>query len=254
MFGWYRSQIKEHGLLDATRLLGMVGWSRSKVTLANKLLPANASCPCCGWQGHRFHDYIELAYQVRNAACPRCESHSRHRAFFLWLTQEYQLRNKTGVALVFAPEQALTATWNNASRLNVYRADLSPSRGVDVLLDIQALPFASRSVDLIWCHHVLEHVENDEAAISELCRILRPTTGDLIVSVPMTLGSKTREYGFPNMKESGHWRMYGDDFVDRLAGSGLTIETVNYQPKTADQIRCAIEPEHWYICRSSNHK
>jgi SAM-dependent methyltransferase len=254
MFGWYRSQLKEHGFADATRLLWRVGWSRSKVTLANKLLPANSSCPCCGWQGHRFHDYIELDYQVRNAACPQCESHSRHRAFFLWLTREYQLRSRSGVALVFAPEKALTAVWNSASRLRVYRADLSPARDVDVLMDLQALPFASRSVDLVWCHHVLEHVENDEAAIRELCRILRPTTGELIVSVPMTLGTKTREYGFPNQRESGHWRMYGDDFVGRLSRSGLTIETVNYQVPTADRNRSAIGQEHWYICRRSNHK
>jgi SAM-dependent methyltransferase len=238
--------------MDATRLLYRVGWSLTKAKLANKLLAANSSCPCCGWEGRRFHDYIELDYRINNAACPSCESHSRHRAFFLWLTGEYQLQQKQGMAVVFAPERALKAIWDNVSGLTICRADRSASRGIDVMLDIQGLPFDSGSVDLVWCHHVLEHVEHDQQAINELCRILRPQTGELIVSVPMTPGTVTREYGFPNPRESGHWRMYGDDFVDRLMHSGLTVETVKFHATEAELSHNRIEPEHWYVCRRLN--
>ena len=62
----------------------------------------------------------------------------------------------------------------------------------------------------------MEHIQNDRAAIKELYRVLRPITGELIVSVPMTTGVLTQEYGYANNRESGHWRKYGDDFAARL--------------------------------------
>src|ERR1043165_3093474 len=106
MFGWFRSQIQVFGLKDATRLMWRVGCSQIRVSLLNKLLPADHLCACCGWEGRRFHDYIELGYRVKDAACPQCESHNRHRAFFRWLTSEYQIEKKEGFAVVFAPEKA----------------------------------------------------------------------------------------------------------------------------------------------------
>src|SRR5256885_5131942 len=124
MFGWYRSQIREFGALTATQLLGRVAWSRTKVNLANKLVPETLVCPCCGWSGRRFYDYIEVGYAVHNAACPQCDSHARHRALFLWLSREYKLKDRCGVALVFAPEKALASVWDEAESLRVYRVDI----------------------------------------------------------------------------------------------------------------------------------
>ena len=248
MFGWYRSQIREFGALTATQLLGRVAWSRTKVNLANKLLPETLVCPCCGWSGRRFYDYIEVGYAVHNAACPQCDSHARHRALFLWLSREYKLKDRCGVALVFAPEKALASVWDEAESLRVYRVDIEATRGPNLLADIRRLPVASDAVDLLWCHHVLEHIEDDRAAINELYRVLRPQTGELVVSVPMYDGRETREYGFADPKESGHWRIYGDDFVDRLAESGFDVRPVVYNLSTQDCARYGIEPERFYIC------
>jgi len=249
MLRWYRSQIKEHGALDATRLLWRVGWSRTATGLANKLLPEKILCPCCGWRGRKFYDYIELGYAVRHTVCPQCDSHARHRALFLWLNQVYQLKGKSGVALVFAPEKALAPIWNNSPQLQVFRVDIEPTRNVNFLADMQHVPITTSSVDLLWCHHVLEHVENDRAAIRELYRVLRPLTGELIVSVPMEIGTRTREYGFANKKESGHWRMYGDDFADRLGEGGFMVRTVDYNLSTEDCERYGVTREQFYICQ-----
>ena len=251
MFGWYRSQIKEHGALDATRLLWRAGWSKLRADLANRLLAPKVACPCCGWQGRRFYDYIELGYSIPNAACPQCDSHARHRAFHFWLRDEYDLGSKRGVALLFAPEKALAPAWEGAPHLQIFRADIEPTRHTDLLVDLQRLPIADDSVNLVWCHHVLEHIEDDRAAISELHRVLRPGAGELIVSVPMKLGTKTREYGFPDKRESGHWRIYGDDFADRLAESGLQAVAVDYEMSPEDRRRYGIISERFYVCRKA---
>src|SRR6266550_2499395 len=107
MFSWFRTQVNTLGFLPAARLLTRVVRYRVPVELGNRLLPDKMECPCCGWRGRRFLDYIELGYRVPNAECPNCESHSRHRALFLWLKSEFQIEGKSGRALIFAPERAL---------------------------------------------------------------------------------------------------------------------------------------------------
>lgn len=248
MFGWYRSQIKEFGPVKATALLGRVAWSLTRARLANKFLAEKLECPCCGWSGRRFYDYIEVKYTVPNVACPQCDSHARHRTLFLWLNREYKLRDRNGVALVFAPEKALAPAWQAAAELSVYRLDIEAARRPNLLADLQQLPIADDAADLIWCHHVLEHIKDDRRALRELHRVLRPLTGELVVSVPMLPGSTTQEYGFPDPEESGHWRIYGDDFVDELAESGFNVRQVVYEMTPQERSRYGVTAESFYIC------
>lgn len=248
MIAWYRQQVKEHGAVLATKWLWRVMSSVTKTRLANRLLSAQLTCPCCGWSGRRFFDYIEVGYTMPNEACPQCDSHSRHRFFFLWLKRERRLEESSGIALVFAPEKALAPVWTAASQLKVIRVDLEPKRGTDVLADLQRLPFKTNSTALLWCHHVLEHVEDDLAAINELRRVLIPQSGQLILSVPMIPGTKTEEYGFADPLLSGHWRIYGDDLVERLSSAGLQITEVDFVLSPEDCRRYGIKPEPFYLC------
>jgi SAM-dependent methyltransferase len=171
----------------------------------------------------------------------------RHRYLHFWLTREFRLENKAGVALVFAPEKAIAPMWTKAPRLTVYRTDRETTRGIDTQADIKYLPFQSNSVDLIWCHHVLEHVDADGAAIRELHRILRPNSGELIVSVPISSAPTTREYGFADPMDSGHWRAYGEDFKTRLTDNGFTVEPVNFTLPDSVYRRYGFTPEPFYI-------
>lgn len=249
LLSWYRRQVKEHGSVAATLLLGRVILSRVKTALANKLLPVKVLCPCCGWEGRRFFDYIEVGMVGRNAECPQCNSHPRHRALYLWLRDEFQLRTKSGVGLIFAPERALEPLWKQAENLRLLKTDIETTRGVDVLADLQQLPFRSNSVDLIWCHHVLQLIKDDRSALKELSRVLRPQTGQLILSVAIAHNSSTEEYGFANKKALYFWRMYGDDFRDRLAEAGFNCQAINYVLPPADCQRYGInEQEEFYLC------
>ena len=247
MFGWFSQQVRDHGTIAATLLAGRVVLSRSKAKLANKLLTVKVACPCCGWQGHQFYDYHEIGQSIPKTACPQCDSQPRHRYLSFWLTREFKLENKSGVALVFAPEKAFTSFWANASRLRVYKIDREATRGVDTLADIKHLPIESNSIDLIWCHHVLEHVDDDRAGIRELHRVLRPRHGELIISVPMSSAATTDEYGFPDPMEFGHWRLYGEDFEARLTDSGLAVQAVDFTLPDEDYRRYGFYPERFYV-------
>lgn len=251
MLSWYRERLKEHGLLTATTLLARVVWARAAAQLANKFLAARVVCPCCGWTGRRFHDYIEVGCTARGAECPSCNSHPRHRLFALWLRDEYKLQAKEGTALVFAPERALESAWASARGLKIVRTDIEPSRGVDLLADIQRLPFASGAFDLIWCQHVLTQIPDDRAGIAEMRRILRAGTGELIVSAAQARGERTREFGHADKNHLGFWRMYGDDFEERLVEGGLEARPVGYSLSADDGARYGIDSdEGFFICTS----
>lgn len=59
-----------------------------------------------------------------------------------------------------------------------------PGQGtVDLLGDIQRLPFADASVDGVICTYVLEHVADARACIDEIARVVKPG-GQVYISVP----------------------------------------------------------------------
>ncbi|MDQ1729376.1 MAG: hypothetical protein QOD33_1501 [Pyrinomonadaceae bacterium] len=248
MLSWYRAQVKDHGLWPATRLLTRVVRYRVPVEFGNRFLSDKLECPCCGWRGRRFLDYIELGYRVPNAACPNCDSHSRHRALYLWLKNEFRIEEQSGKALIFAPERALYPLWQAADRLRTIKIDIVSTRGVDLLADVMQLPLADESLDLIWCHHVLEQVTDDAAALRELLRVLKPTTGALVISAGWTGREETQEFGRANKMLSGNQRLYGLDFAERLAAAGFAVKPLSYNLSEQECERYAVYPEPFYYC------
>lgn len=85
--------------------------------------------------------------------------------------------------------------------------------GVDHNVDLQELPFEDQTYDFVFASHVLEHIPNDEKAISEIRRILKPN-GIAILPVPL-VAEKTIEYSEPNPNETYHVRAPGFDYFDR---------------------------------------
>jgi SAM-dependent methyltransferase len=76
-------------------------------------------------------------------------------------------------------------------------------------MDVTAMPFADNSFDAVICSEVLEHIPDDEKAVSELIRILKPGK-ILAVSVPRAwpewiCWQLSDEYHNANM---GHVRIY----------------------------------------------
>jgi SAM-dependent methyltransferase len=89
--------------------------------------------------------------------------------------------------------------------------------------DALDLPFPDGEFDRIVAAEVLEHIPDDERAISELVRVLRPG-GTIAVTVPRWLPEKvcwalSDAY---HEVEGGHVRIYrGDGLVAKLEAAGL---------------------------------
>ena len=101
----------------------------------------------------------------------------------------------------------------------------------DLRLDITAMDLPDGSFDLILCSHVLEHVPDDRAAMSELCRVLSPG-GLALVLTPYRPDRPT--YEDPSITspldrmvafgQQDHVRIYGNDLADRLRGAGFEFD------------------------------
>lgn len=80
-------------------------------------------------------------------------------------------------------------------------------------IDLLNINRSDRTYDMILCHHIIEHINDDEKAFQELCRILKPK-GQLFWSVPSpTILSKTI-YTNKDIDPLGHHRYYGEDFLN----------------------------------------
>lgn len=94
--------------------------------------------------------------------------------------------------------------------------NLSSVRG-----DATALPFASGSIDLAVAFDVLEHIEDDKAAVAETARVLR-RRATLLVAVPCDM----RLWSAHDVACS-HFRRYTKDTVRQLVeGAGFEIEAL----------------------------
>lgn len=113
--------------------------------------------------------------------------------------------------LHFAPEMQIEKLFKGIFGTHK-TADIEQA-GVDYLVDISDLPFDDKSFDVVFASHVLEHVQDDNKALSEVRRILRKG-GIAILPVPV-VSPYTIEYGAPNTHEFGHVRAVGLDYFER---------------------------------------
>ena len=169
-----------------------------------------------------------------DASCTRCGSLERHRALAGILTGLAD-RLTGGCVADVAPSRQLSSRLRElaASAGVAYLGlDFDPAadgRAVNTQASLTQLPLRERSVSLMICFHVLEHIPDDRAAMAEIARVLTPG-GVALVQVPRKEGVPTDEDpGAPveerirRFGQDDHVRWYGDDFEDRLRTSGLTV-------------------------------
>jgi SAM-dependent methyltransferase len=165
----------------------------------------------------------------RVLVCPRCGSHERHRALWLYLAEHLPVLGRRVSLLHWAPEPALARRLLELPEVEYTSADLDPAKAMRKL-DITAIDAPDASWDVILCSHVLEHIPDDRRAMSELARVLKPG-GRALVLVPVDRErQKTLEdpsITSPEARFEAYWsddhvRLYGRDFPERLRSAGFS--------------------------------
>jgi SAM-dependent methyltransferase len=183
-------------------------------------------CPFCGWLGFRFEPFGNRVLRRDDAACPICGSLERHRAARLLLQDRMSGRHRV---LHMAPEP-LMIPWLVSLSCDYLNADLHHPAMRRMDLTDTGLPDASRT--LVWCSHVLEHIDDDMAALREVFRVLAPG-GQLVLQVP--IGGDTTledpaitddEGRLRTFLQEDHVRLYGRDLSARIEAAGFECEVL----------------------------
>jgi SAM-dependent methyltransferase len=99
--------------------------------------------------------------------------------------------------------------------------DLLPYENVDVICDIENMPFKDNSVDYIINIAVLEHVPNPQKVISEIYRILKPG-GKIYCFIPFMQPFHASPYDFQRFTLEGMKHQFRDFNILKLKAIGPT--------------------------------
>lgn len=218
--------------------------------------PNDAECPLCGTRTPSFlPDHRGRA----DVQCPCCGSLERHRLIWLYFGLRTDLFTTPIAMLHFAPEPHISTYLRRQENISYLSADLAIDAAMTEM-DITAIDRPAASFDAIYASHVLEHVDDDRQAMTELRRVLRPG-GWALLSVPMW-GPVTREdptVTDPDERarqfgQFDHVRMYGHDgqFEQRLRDAGFEVTVERFAralgPAATHRYRLP-DRERLFICR-----
>lgn len=185
-------------------------------------------CPICGCWSPRFRPFGHTPRE--DAQCVHCGSLERDRLAWLFLRARTNLFDSASRAMLHvAPESCLAERFRAHLGDGYLSADLQDDR-VMARMDITDIACPDGSFDIVYCSHVLEHVDDDRRAMRELHRVLRPG-GWAILLVPVT-GEQTFEdpqIADPQDRlaafgQEDHVRRYGPDVVDRFREAGFSVQ------------------------------
>ena len=197
-------------------------------------------CPICESRLRLFLPHKWSRRHLR-VVCPVCFSHPRHRQAWLFLKQETNFFDASPKRLLhFAPETIFIDKFRRIAGLDYLATDLESPHAM-VRMDITALDCEAESFDAVYCSHVLEHVPDDQRAMSEIHRVLRPG-GWALVQVPLSGDVTQEDLSITDPRERlrlygqrDHVRLYGLDIVDRLEIAGFAVQTVRGVDLASDE-------------------
>jgi predicted SAM-dependent methyltransferase len=231
-------------------------------------------CPIC--LGH-YRKFLPVGYDIPvieekrivgggyrlNAICPRCYSFDRERLIYLYLVNHTDFFNRNVEVLHIAPEKNIQKKFIAGKNISYLSADLDSPLAM-IKMDITDINHERDYFDLIICNHVLEHINEDHKAMSELYRILRPG-GKAILQVPISL-SLDETFEDPTVKspeerekvfgQKNHVRIYAKDYKDRLEKVGFTVEVYDVLKEFGELNILKyglLKDENIYICSKLNH-
>jgi len=226
-------------------------------------------CPFCGKHFRKLQstgldnpvlrekNVVGAGYRL-NAICPRCNSTDRERLIYLYLKNTTNILYENLKILHIAPERNLQKVLMSNPNINYLSAGINAPLAM-VKMDIANIEYEDNLFDVIICNHVLEHIQDDRKAMSELYRVLVPC-GRAILQVPISLSlNKTYEdarVSTPEEREkvfgqSDHVRIYARDYKNRLEKVGFSVKVYNLTEEFGESLTHKyglLKDENIYIC------
>jgi SAM-dependent methyltransferase len=196
-------------------------------------------CPVCGRSYSKFLAYGSNAAHRTNVLCPGDLTLERHRLMWLYLRDASNFFSAPQLnVLHIAPEQCFHGLFKKQPNLNYLTADLE-SPIADMHFDLHTIPLEDNRFDVIFCNHVMEHVDDALQCMRELYRVMAPG-GWGILQVPQDFSRKETledpSIQSPEDREKHYWqkdhvRLFGQDYPEWLQNSGFQVtifEKENY--------------------------
>lgn len=174
----------------------------------------------------------------KNVKCPNCLSVDRSRLLYLFFQLRTKVFHEKTKILHISPNFEIARFLCQHKTIEHITGAIEPERFTEfhaVKTDVQKMNFADNTFDVAICCHVLEHVDDDKAAMKELYRVVKPN-GFAVLQVPLAINlDKTIEDKTATTDklrkiahgQNDHVRLYGLDYFDKLRGVGFRVERDN---------------------------
>lgn len=189
------------------------------------------ACPACG----QISSFPENNFGVHceGLPCENCGSNARNRylyhCVYSWLSGQPDERIKKGLELSsygFATQGQGHIDRFAQANLDLMCGDFYMNNFESPLhVDLTQLQFADDEFDIIFCSHVLEHIENEAAAFSEAYRCIRPG-GAFMFGVPIQTDFTFPVSGEFHGDNAEVFRRNGWDILDRMKTAGFRVEVL----------------------------
>lgn len=170
-------------------------------------------------------------------SCSNCGASDRERLYAYWIEScpKHKILTSNIRIIHFAPETNLSLKLKNLLGERYQSADLV-MHDCDFMVNIMCMPFKDESYDFFICSHVLEHVESDDNAISELYRITKKG-GCGILMAPIVVGLENTIEDPAVTDEAERWRLFGQndhvrlyahsDYVSKIRKHGFRVQELD---------------------------
>lgn len=179
-----------------------------------------------------------ITLENNDLLCPFCGSLARNRRLWQLLNSEHKL---AGSVLHFSPSRNIYRKLKKRSDIRYVTSDYEDEFIADFNFDITNIDQKDASFDNIICYHVLEHIPEDEKAMKELYRVLKPT-GTTFIQTPFKDGTiyenasiTSPEDRLQHFGQEDHVRVYSPEGLkERLIQVGFQVNILTLKSTEKD--------------------
>ncbi|WP_445736465.1 methyltransferase domain-containing protein [Mariniflexile sp.] len=170
--------------------------------------------------------------------CPFCGSLSRNRRLWYLLNNNGNLKGKL---LHFSPSRSLYRNLKKEKSVDYFSTDFENEFLADYKFDITNTNQEPEKFDTIVCYHILEHIIDDQKAMAELYRVLKPN-GIIYIQTPFKEGAIYEDYSIVSPEErllhfgqNDHVRIYSvEGLKNRLEHNAFKILVKSFNEEKED--------------------